>query len=317
MCSAAKVRCNKNKPICGRCERLGYPCFYSPNRRIRKPRSVQSSGSLTRTNDSTSLGSIDRASRTTSPESSVASNRSPQPSLSDCNQNTFIGTTKTLKCRSRDLDSDDAFNPSIPNHEPPHCLSTEPDDFTCLHPENLAYVSGPFFNTINTDVNTLSTYPDISNAFSSCNNISQFTCNQATPTSDSNKLAHDCAANLTILLQSLSVTSATPSSQNLQASVDQIRTILICPCSLRANIALFLAATCLSLIDTLEYAIRTAEVEFVQNTALRQVATLVSQFAQRYSRETESEVFTAVAASVVARFQGLWKELGGGYWWGS
>ena len=36
MCSAAKVRCDKSRPICDRCERLGYPCFYSPARRSRK-----------------------------------------------------------------------------------------------------------------------------------------------------------------------------------------------------------------------------------------------------------------------------------------
>lgn len=42
MCSASKVRCNRNKPICSRCERLGYPCFYSPARRVRKPHETQS-----------------------------------------------------------------------------------------------------------------------------------------------------------------------------------------------------------------------------------------------------------------------------------
>lgn len=36
MCSASKVKCNKKKPICSRCGRLDYPCFYSPARRIRK-----------------------------------------------------------------------------------------------------------------------------------------------------------------------------------------------------------------------------------------------------------------------------------------
>jgi hypothetical protein len=32
-CAASKIRCDKQKPLCGRCERLGYPCFYSPARR--------------------------------------------------------------------------------------------------------------------------------------------------------------------------------------------------------------------------------------------------------------------------------------------
>lgn len=38
MCSAAKVKCDKKKPMCSRCQRLAYPCFYSPARRVRKHR---------------------------------------------------------------------------------------------------------------------------------------------------------------------------------------------------------------------------------------------------------------------------------------
>ena len=37
MCSASKVKCNKEKPICSRCYKLSYPCFYSPARRIGRP----------------------------------------------------------------------------------------------------------------------------------------------------------------------------------------------------------------------------------------------------------------------------------------
>lgn len=33
MCAASKVRCDKRKPLCGRCKKLGYPCFFSPARR--------------------------------------------------------------------------------------------------------------------------------------------------------------------------------------------------------------------------------------------------------------------------------------------
>ncbi|KAL8719440.1 MAG: hypothetical protein Q9225_003563 [Loekoesia sp. 1 TL-2023] len=37
-CSASKVKCDKKKPMCSRCQRLAYPCFYSPARRVRKHR---------------------------------------------------------------------------------------------------------------------------------------------------------------------------------------------------------------------------------------------------------------------------------------
>ncbi|KAJ5177090.1 uncharacterized protein N7482_002967 [Penicillium canariense] len=36
-CSSSKVKCNKEKPVCSRCRKLGYPCFYSPARRIGRP----------------------------------------------------------------------------------------------------------------------------------------------------------------------------------------------------------------------------------------------------------------------------------------
>jgi hypothetical protein len=45
MCSASKVRCDKIKPVCGRCKRLEYPCFYSPARRIPKRPNHQSTES--------------------------------------------------------------------------------------------------------------------------------------------------------------------------------------------------------------------------------------------------------------------------------
>ncbi|KAJ5089208.1 hypothetical protein N7532_007892 [Penicillium argentinense] len=37
MCSSSKIKCNKEKPVCSRCRKLGYPCFYSPARRIGRP----------------------------------------------------------------------------------------------------------------------------------------------------------------------------------------------------------------------------------------------------------------------------------------
>ncbi|KAJ5374200.1 hypothetical protein N7517_006206 [Penicillium concentricum] len=36
-CSASKVRCTKEKPLCARCDKLGYTCFYSLARRAGRP----------------------------------------------------------------------------------------------------------------------------------------------------------------------------------------------------------------------------------------------------------------------------------------
>ncbi|KAL2195742.1 hypothetical protein P885DRAFT_79178 [Corynascus similis CBS 632.67] len=50
MCSASKVRCDRQKPICGRCEKLAYPCFYSPARRVGRPQGRSTQQRHRRTN---------------------------------------------------------------------------------------------------------------------------------------------------------------------------------------------------------------------------------------------------------------------------
>ncbi|KAF2835763.1 hypothetical protein M501DRAFT_289531 [Patellaria atrata CBS 101060] len=37
MCSVSKVKCSKEKPHCARCEKLDFPCVYSPARRMGRP----------------------------------------------------------------------------------------------------------------------------------------------------------------------------------------------------------------------------------------------------------------------------------------
>ena len=48
-CSASKIRCGKQRPQCGRCDNLGYRCFYSAARRKGRPhpsQDAQSAGSV-------------------------------------------------------------------------------------------------------------------------------------------------------------------------------------------------------------------------------------------------------------------------------
>ncbi|KAL1991800.1 hypothetical protein VTN49DRAFT_5108 [Thermomyces lanuginosus] len=62
MCSASKVKCSKEKPVCARCEKLGYPCFYSPARRMGRPHPPRKS-----------VASAQRSSNPASPELSARS----------------------------------------------------------------------------------------------------------------------------------------------------------------------------------------------------------------------------------------------------
>ncbi|KAL2018617.1 hypothetical protein VTK56DRAFT_587 [Thermocarpiscus australiensis] len=60
MCSASKVRCDRQKPICGRCDRLAYPCFYSPARRVGRPQGRGSGSGQPRNNRRSSAAAIER-----------------------------------------------------------------------------------------------------------------------------------------------------------------------------------------------------------------------------------------------------------------
>ncbi|KAI0842125.1 hypothetical protein F5Y06DRAFT_306974 [Hypoxylon sp. FL0890] len=47
ICSASKVRCDKQKPVCARCASLNYQCLYSPARRAGRPHRVRRRASQT------------------------------------------------------------------------------------------------------------------------------------------------------------------------------------------------------------------------------------------------------------------------------
>ncbi|KAK4111489.1 hypothetical protein N656DRAFT_780786 [Canariomyces notabilis] len=67
-CSAAKVRCTKEKPSCARCDKFGHRCYYSPARRIGPP---HRSNSREHSSNSLSSSSNGPASATASTPSSL------------------------------------------------------------------------------------------------------------------------------------------------------------------------------------------------------------------------------------------------------
>jgi hypothetical protein len=72
MCSSSKVKCDKEKPNCGRCRKLGYPCFYSPARRIGRPHPNRRT-----------ISRPSPEARPACPKSSTASNDSTPPTPKD------------------------------------------------------------------------------------------------------------------------------------------------------------------------------------------------------------------------------------------
>ena len=148
MCSASKVKCDKQKPICSRCERLGYPCFFSPARRIRKRHYVQdlSSSSRSRATENAPESHI----TTTGRISSIIADSNASDEISDSGprDNTHGARTAGLeKSYSATLvdDSNNMVQPDASNHDSNSLNAQTP------MLEALNHGKSPFFTGSETD----------------------------------------------------------------------------------------------------------------------------------------------------------------------
>ena len=268
--SASKVRCNKTKPVCNRCQRLGYPCFYSPARRIRKRKY---SSEETVDNDS---GDAD-ARQTTQTASIRDQNYEAHDRLAGSFQgNESFGCPNFEAFPSSNLNKPSA---NIPDSRV-RADSEQEDDFSMIDlgmnnavdgstncPSNLA-------SLITTSGLPPTLHKHGSSDSSMDSTLSEGESDQASTHDDD----FDCATVALSILQRLN-TSATklispPSSsysvetvsslssptsnnadiqfQRVSGAIKRASTILICPCSRRADIGLLVATICIALLDALE-----------------------------------------------------------------
>jgi hypothetical protein len=116
LCSAAKVRCTKEKPACKRCSKFGYRCFYSPARRVGRPYRPCTTQSVV----------------TTPPESMISQKQDDDTSVPASSQQPCLGLlqSSTLTERVPDWLSGSAHNPTtIPstgNHTKSPLKTTAP-----------------------------------------------------------------------------------------------------------------------------------------------------------------------------------------------
>lgn len=230
MCSASKVRCDKQRPICGRCGRLGYPCFFSPARRIRKRRCVQRA--LTNTGDRD-------AERPSEAQSVAASRDGSVAAASDASDDTA------------DSSSREVTNGASSTEFEGMCSSTLFDD------SNGAVL--PYISKDNNDSSSRLVLGSkvLSDEASSPPERSH---------SDCAVLAIDLLQELDMTTWARSF--ATPSLsgsdtgildaqfQVASAAIKYSSTILICPCSRRMEVGLLAAAVCNALLDTYEAILR-------------------------------------------------------------
>ena len=322
MCSASKVRCDKRKPLCGRCERLGYPCFYSPARRIRK-----------HPIDETSASSEDQPSikqqcpgwrklHTFMDDDSALGERKAMDDFETLNDGQFTeGDTGSMLVSAGNQDS--SILPT-PNTMSPS--SSRTGDITGRR--------------------SLQMTPPKQAA--DCQRV------QSPSLSDSNL---DCVKTAPNMLQSLQQASTNiDKSTSLESIIDlasntvrQASTILVCPCSRKTDVGMLVSANCSALLDIYEEiltridgiddaapnlsqramkgyldpmnraivdpSLRAKDQDTLQGgkvhfmSALRElpkVADLMSQFRSRYTQDADPssrDLFKSLAASLTSRLQ--------------
>ena len=212
VCSAFKLRCDKQKPTCIRCANLNYRCTYSPSRRAGRPHAVRrESGQIQNQNQNQ--------------KRSKAQSRSSSDSLQQC------------------------FG--VPNSPNPRNLNESREvDHTGIPGQTdsmIGFDNGCFPNT-----HTLSLHADNQSA-----DIPSSPCGFPNTRLDSDATKTDCTRVALSIVKELetskrwSGTASTHGAGGLTASeaCQRLLTILVCPCSELAEVALLVASACISLMD--------------------------------------------------------------------
>lgn len=291
MCSASKVRCNKEKPICGRCQKLGYPCFYSPARRMGRPHPTPSTSSQNNTEATEESPeqqpTMDPRGESIEPESSASSYKAPssfEPHSPEKPTKKFLGSENEFEkaaglafsapvmppneqtCRPQT--NHYTFEKSPRKERLPDTPMFYSDDRA--NGANSMEVDGSYcqamsrdntilypLNPSNHGSSTSSTTDSVSGVFpfadGSTSNISEYDC----ATVAMNMLRY---LNMTSMEQLFSTTSLsdieTPPLEALMnvssSAIKHTSTILVCACSQKVDIGLLVAAVCSAILDIYE-----------------------------------------------------------------
>lgn len=247
MCSASKVRCDRQKPICGRCDKLAYPCFYSPARRVGRPQG-RSSRQPTKARRDSATGGTDRDAQNVSPQHQSAYPVTPVSPRSRQNSGgvdrrdpaTFpspLGTpprlgplTPPILSRQRPVNSSE---PVAAGSGPSSTISSSSTSATSAVPSSLALSAGQ-------------THSD--NCESDCIELAMATQRQleaATGRVSATVTPHTPSGPWTAEV----VQAAEVALQTAGAAMRRISTTLICPCAERLETGVLVSAACLSILD--------------------------------------------------------------------
>ena len=298
MCSASKVKCDKQKPICGRCERLEYPCFFSPARRVRKhrynPGLSSKKGRRAVAEPSTEPESLSASRDGSITANSPASDEMVDPSLRSGRE----GTIST------------EFAESYP--------ASLPGDSGMVLPEASGHDSSSS-GVLLPDRRGPSSQSDCTaHAISVLQQINLVICENLTTRSP---LDQGSPLSLDGLIETASM------------AIKHVSAMLICPCSARIDTGLMAATVCTAILDIYEMILqqskpseqlspstkRLSRCQHDENSStmrllgeLPKAAKLMTQFTKRYSQENEGslkELPGELATSVTTRLRSLIDEV--------
>lgn len=260
LCSASKVRCNKQKPSCGRCDKLGYHCFYSPARRggrPYRPRTNQPDGAAAE-----SSGRQPQASR--SGDESIGSHSESSSSREQHNPPRHEERGESVDKQHQQ--SDNIFNIDAVLMHLRGSRMSQSAQADCSQ-SNHDLFKGP---SQDASQQTPTPLPDKPNSSQTTSKPSEPLPRISTYGGEKNPALNppdsDCATVAMDLLQQLDTTSTRLQSgaaagnqisaqtvgaamQAVTTAFRRLSTILICPCSERSDIGLLAAAVCVTILD--------------------------------------------------------------------
>ncbi|KAL4759690.1 Zn(II)2Cys6 transcription factor domain-containing protein [Aspergillus foveolatus] len=209
VCSASKLRCDKQKPTCARCANLNRPCTYSPARRGGRPHRVRrersQSQSQSQSQDQSPRQCFGMPIANTSSSSFAELTRIPgqTDSKMSCNNGCFLSTQMTAN---------------------PYSQDSQPST------RSAGMSPSPCKNLMNTRVAAETAETDMD-----CTRVALSIVEQL----ERSKEQRPRSAASTYTHGGLTATEA----------CQRLLTILMCPCSEQAEVALLVASGCISLMD--------------------------------------------------------------------
>ncbi|MCJ1381159.1 hypothetical protein MMC17_004268 [Xylographa soralifera] len=283
MCSASKVKCDKERPMCGRCGKLVYPCFYSPARRMGRPHPSRQTASQHRS------GPVDKKPKRQYPVQHGDESNKPQSNAcpDEAQKAVEAGTREKLIGRPREFENElpyDSVYQGSTILQNKQMYFPQPDHYSFGDPAYSKQIN-PSGNTttFNFDYHCQALSSDSTSTVSSpTHNHSRSTsrvrdsspsASEVPEDSLGNTPEYDCATSAMTMLQHLNkqstkrlcrdLSNPTADTESLHALIDitsmaikRVSIIIVCPCAQKTDVGLLVAAVCAAILEAFELILR-------------------------------------------------------------